>query len=88
MKDHAMLFENIVERYLFESKKATYFANYFGDNFKTRAILFMICFKELEVNSKKYSPVGKNKIERFIDEIEEMKDENIIYECIEFFEQK
>lgn len=49
-----MEFEKVCEQYLGYSDNGTYYANFFENDTKRKAILFSICLKETAVNSKKY----------------------------------
>lgn len=64
MEDYGMLLEKTIEKYWGTPKTPIYFANYYGDKFEMRAILFSIIIYEINYKLNEYSE----------DEINQMKE--------------
>lgn len=54
INDYGMLFEKTVEAYWGNPVTPIYFANYWGDKFEMRAILFAIVIQEINFNPNSY----------------------------------
>ena len=66
MKDNAILLERTIEAYWGQPKSSIYFANYYGDNFEMRAILFAIVLFEINYKSDDYKSEDLNLLENFL----------------------
>lgn len=55
MRDYGMLLERTIEKYWGTPKTPIYFANYYGDKFEMRAILFSIVTFEINYNADEYT---------------------------------
>lgn len=55
MKDYGMLLERTIEKYWGHPKTPIYFANYYGDKFEMRALLFSIVVHEINYKFSEYS---------------------------------
>lgn len=63
MKDYGMLLEKTIEKYWGNPKTPIYFADYYGDKFEMRALLFSIVVHEINYKFAEYTE----------EEIEELK---------------
>ena len=55
MKDYGMLLEKTIEKYWGKPKAPIYFANYYGDKFEMRAILFSLVIYEVNYKFTEYT---------------------------------
>jgi len=55
MKDYGMLLEKTIEKYWGHPKTPIYFANYYGDKFEMRALLFSIVVHEINYKFSEYT---------------------------------
>ncbi|HAQ21093.1 MAG TPA: hypothetical protein DCR40_17950 [Prolixibacteraceae bacterium] len=54
MKDYGMLLEKTIEAYWGQPKTTISFANYYGDDFKMKAILFSLVVTQINYRSEEY----------------------------------
>lgn len=89
MNDYAMVFEEVVVAYLGNPKTATYYANYYGDDFKTKALLFVICTREVNNSGDNYTKKEVKMLEDFGEKLSKNDTKfTEIQKCIEFLSKK
>lgn len=83
-----MTFENVVNQFLLGKPYSIKFANYFGSGFEyeSKALLYVTCVYQLQKNNSAYDELELEKIRHFRDEMR--NDDNLVFECIEFFKEK
>jgi hypothetical protein len=69
--DYGMLFEKTVEAYWGNPKTPIYFANYWGHEFETKALLFSIVVNEINYNANDYSPEKLDALKDYTKKISE-----------------
>lgn len=85
MKDYGMLLEKAIEHFFGNPQTLIYFANYYGDNFSTKALLFSICIKERNCNTATYTMEELAKLSEFEDNfLKPTVTHNDSVKCIEF----
>jgi hypothetical protein len=99
VRNDGMVFENVIEHFLIAARPGTtYWANYFNDQFRSRALLFAVCAKESSINAENYTLEERDRIDYFSSHLDDIFTDNdpaveknsreIFYECLLFFANK
>jgi len=96
--NNGMAFENVIEHFLISTRPGTtYWANYFRDQFRSRALLFAVCAQEASINRANYTDDELAQIEDFQNRLDDVfvdeqvrQNENRVafYDCLLFFVNK
>ncbi|MBI6119868.1 hypothetical protein [Salegentibacter maritimus] len=65
MKDYGMLLEKTIEEYWGHPKTPIYFANYYGDKFEMKALLFALVIFEINYKPDEYKESELIKLRNF-----------------------
>lgn len=65
MTDYGMLLEKTIEKYWGHPKTPIYFANYYGDKFEMKALLFSIVVHEINYKASEYSDEEMEELKAF-----------------------
>lgn len=65
MEDYGMLLEKTIEKYWGHPKTPIYFANYYGDIFEMKALLFSIVVYEINYKASEYSEEEMEELNNF-----------------------
>lgn len=68
-----MILERLIIEYLGQPKTQLYFADYYGDNFKTRAVLFSFASFESNYNGNNYNEEELNLINNYLEKVVDEK---------------